>query len=58
MTKIIKIIQAIKMKVTTQQTNTRSQSTMKKKFGVFMLSLNITPCSSVFNVDFEHVIVH
>ena len=38
MIKIMKIIQTIKMRVTTQQTNTCSKSTIEKSFGVFMVS--------------------
>ena len=60
MIKITKIIQTIKMKVTTQQTNTCSMLTMEKKFWLLYgyLSTYFLPCSNVFNVDFEHVIVH
>ena len=60
MIKIMKIIQTTKMKVKTQQTNTCSKSTMKKN--ILCLSGYIwkyfTPCSSVFDFDFEHVIVY
>ena len=56
----MKIIQTIKMKVTTKQTNTCAKSTVEKKFWCLYgyLWTNFTPCSSVFNVDFEHVIIH
>ena len=60
MIKIIKIIQTIKMKVTTQQINVCSKSTIEKKFWCLYgyLWTYFTPCSSVFNVDFKHVVVH
>ena len=45
---------------TTQQTSTCSKSTIEKKFWCLYgyLWTYFTPCSSVFNIDFEHVIVH
>ena len=60
MIKIMKIIQTMKMKVTTEQTNTCSKSTVEKKFWCLYdkLQTYFTPCLSVFNVGFEHVIVH
>ena len=60
MIKIMKIIQTIKMKITIQQTNKFSKSTIEKKFWCLYgyLWTYFTPCSSVFNIDFEHVIVH
>ena len=46
----MKLIQAIKMKVTTQRTNTCSTSTIEKKFSCLYgyLWTYFTPCSSVF----------
>ena len=60
MIKIMKIIQTMKMKVTTEQTNTSSKLAIAKKFWCLYDELwtYFTPCSSVFNVNFEHVIVH
>ena len=60
MIKIMKIIQWMKMKVTTEHTNTCSKSTVEKKFWCLYDKLwtYVTPCSSVFNVGFEHVIIY
>ena len=60
MIKTMKIIQTMKMKVTTHQTNTCSKSTIGKRLWSLYDKLwtYFTPCSSVSNVDFEHVIVH
>ena len=60
MIKIMNIIQTIKMKVTTQQTNSCSKSTIEKTFRCLYgyLWTYFTPCSSVFNIDFKHGIVH
>ena len=60
MIKITKIIQTIKMKVIKQQINICSNTTVEKKFWCLhgYLWTYFTPCSSVFDVDFKHVIVH
>ena len=58
MIKIMKIIQTIEMKVTTRQTNTCSKSAIEKRFWCRFSYGYFTLCSGVFNVNFEHVIVH
>ena len=50
----------MKMNVTTEETKTCPKSTIEKKFWRLYDKLRtyFIPCSSVFNVHFEHVIVH
>ena len=59
MIKIMKIIQSIKMKVKTHQTNTCSKSAIEKNVCLSGYRwAYFTPCSSVFDFDFDYVIVH